>query len=176
MFQPLLLSWRESADLGNLNAVEANGAAVALKGEAVFCGWYLNELLLRMLHRHDPQAAVYDLYAESLRRLPQQLEPTLRRFELRLLQALGFGLDFPPALGPDRHYVFTPQLGFVAAAAHSRAVIRGDDIAALRDETLRSPSALQAAKAVLRAALAPHLGGRPLQSAQRLRELRRRVG
>ena len=62
MFRPLLLSWLERGDLGTMIAAEAAGPGIELPGERLFHGWYLNELLLKLLVRHDPQPAIHRDY------------------------------------------------------------------------------------------------------------------
>src|SRR5688572_28816372 len=70
-FQSLRLSWSASAELGNLRAAEWSGALRALRGRGLMCGFYLNELLLRLLPREDPHEALFDFYSASLDHLAQ---------------------------------------------------------------------------------------------------------
>lgn len=171
-FRPLLLSWNEAGDLGTLNGVEAGGAPVSLAGEQVFSGWYLNELLLRLLHRHDPQPAVFTAYEAAIAVLPEQGVRALRLFEKRLLSELGFGLDLPGDLDAAQLYRFDPECGPAICTATDEDAVPGSSLIALRDETLADARELRDARNILRAALAPHLGDRPLAAAQVLRALR----
>lgn len=68
-FHPLRLGWSASAELGNLMSVEWSGAPQPLAGRGLMCGFYLNELLLRLLPRDDPHETLFDFYAEALRAL-----------------------------------------------------------------------------------------------------------
>lgn len=172
-FRPLLLSWTSSGDLGALTATEPAGLELSLAGEAVFSGWYLNELLLRLLQRHDAHPAVFDAYATALVGLSAAIEPSLRIFELRLLAELGFGLDLPDDLAPAAWYRYEADRGAVPVSAAEPGAIPGSALVALRDETLVRPEDLRVARHLLRGALAPHLGTRPLASAVMLRDLRR---
>lgn len=172
-FRPLLLSWNASGDLGTLTAVESAGAAPSLAGEAVFSGWYLNELLLRLLQRHDAHPAVFDAYAVALHGLCLATERSLRVFELRLLAELGFGLDLPDDLDPSGWYRYEPDVGARPVDTGTADAVTGAALIALRDEALDQPEHLRVARGLLRAALAPHLGARPLASALILRDLRR---
>lgn len=172
-FRPLLLSWNASGDLGALTATESAGLELGLAGEAVFSGWYLNELLLRLLQRHDAHPAVFDAYGTALEGLGRDLEPSLRIFELHLLAELGFGLDLPDDLEPADWYRYEADLGAIPVAPADPEAIPGSALIALRDETLVRPEDLRVARTLLREALAPHLGARPLASAVMLRELRR---
>lgn len=172
-FQPLLLSWVESGDLATLTAVEAAAPPLGLGGETVFSGWYLNELLLRLLTRHDPHPGLYRAYAIALAGLEDDLEPTLRRFELQLLDELGYGLPLDEDFVADACYRFEPEQGFVPVAEGRRpGAVSGRSLLALREGRLDSDSERQDARRLLRSALRPLLGDRELESARLLRQLR----
>src|SRR5918999_6343225 len=68
-FHPLRVSFSGSVELGNLVAVEWAGALQPLVGQGLMCGFYLNELLLRLLPREDPHEALFEVYGEALSRL-----------------------------------------------------------------------------------------------------------
>lgn len=174
-FRPLLLSWTESGDLGTLTGAEAGAAAVALPGETVFSGWYLNELLLRLLQRHDVHPGIFEAYGRALTLLAQATESALRGFELRLLAELGFGLDLPGDLDAARHYRYASGHGAVPVAPDQAGAVSGGALIALRDERLDRPEDLRVARRLLSAALAEHLGDRPLATSTMLRQLRRRA-
>lgn len=171
-FQRLLLSWSDRGDLGTLTAAEPDGGAAALRGEAVFSGWYLNELMLRLLARRDPHAALFAHYAQALDALAVQAGPrALRTFEKRLLAELGYGLQLPEQVGPDGWYAFEPETGLrVAEPGPGR--YRGASLLALEAESFDTPESLRDARRLLRAAIRPHLGGRELKTPAILRELR----
>ena len=85
-FVPLLLSWQGRAELMNLSGAEGNGMPHYLTGDALLCGIYLNELLMRLLHRHDAHPGLFTAYQQALVGLQQnQQQITLRLFEKRLL-------------------------------------------------------------------------------------------
>lgn len=171
-FQPLLLSWSERGELGTLSTAEAAGAPVALTGEAVFSGWYLNELLLRLLARHDPHPGLFEAYQRTLHVLVDA-DPAraLRRFELQLLSELGYGFHVPEDLATDRWYGYDPEGGLRIAEPGPESY-RGSSLRALADESLETAESLSDARRLLRAALAPHLGGRALRTPELLRALR----
>ena len=173
-FRPLLLSWTETGDLGTLTGVEAAGAALDFKGETIFSGWYLNELLLRLLQRHDVHSAIFDAYGRALSALADTTERALRRFELSLLAELGFGLDLPDDLEAGLAYRFDSEIGLIPVGAAEHQTYPGGALIALRDDTLQNADDLRAARRLLKGALAEHLGGRSLNTATMLRELRRR--
>ena len=106
-FQPLRLGWSGSAELGNLISAEwARRRCCRSRGAALMCGFYLNELLLRLLPRDDPHEALFDAYGEALARLAAPATPSavLRGFEKRLLAELGYAplLDRDAASRADR--------------------------------------------------------------------------
>jgi DNA repair protein RecO (recombination protein O) len=172
-FQPLLLSWTESGELGTLIAAESSGRPLPLEGERVFHGWYLNELLTRLLQRHDPHPALYAVYEHTLRELAgAQGEAALRLFELQLLAELGYGLPLAGALDPARRYRFDFERGPQPLPPEAQDGYAGASLIALREARLDSPEALRAARRLLRPALARHLGGRELETPKLLRALR----
>ena len=89
-FHPLRLGWSTSAELGNLISAEWSGALQPLAGRALMCGFYLNELVLRLVPRDDPHEALFDVYGEALRSLSLGTAQALvlRGFEKRLLAEL----------------------------------------------------------------------------------------
>jgi DNA repair protein RecO (recombination protein O) len=96
-FQPLTLSWAGTAELKTLVKAEWRGGFPLPGGAALLCGFYLNELLLKLLPREDPHPVLWNAYAETLLALTHDARPaaqavTLRRFEVRLLAELGYAL------------------------------------------------------------------------------------
>jgi len=177
-FAPLLLSWRESGELGTLAAVEAAGAPQGLAGERVFHGWYLNELLLKLLQRHDPHPGLYAAYEAVLPVLAGgDDEPALRRFELALLAELGYGLDLSGDFDPQAHYRYRHEGGFELSAATAADALSGATLLALRENAMEAADAVQRrqARTLLRAVLRRLLGGRELETPLLLRALRQRT-
>ena len=95
-FHPLRLGWSGSAELSNLMQAEWGGALQPLAGRGLMCGFYLNELVLRLLPREDPHEALFDAYSEALARLSagEPFDAVLRSFEKRLLAELGYAPVF----------------------------------------------------------------------------------
>ena len=94
-FSPLRLSWTRRGELGTLTDVEADGPSAALAGESLLAAYYANELLLRLLARGDPNDSIHSCYSDCLSHLAasSNVPRALRLFELRLLRALGYGLE-----------------------------------------------------------------------------------
>ncbi len=178
VFLPLLLSWNEAGDLGTLVASEAAAPPVPLAGERIFHGWYLNELLLKLLTRHDAHPVLYAAYADALPRLAEgDSEPVLRAFELCLLGETGYGVDLPADIEADASYRYDFESGprRVHESAEGRAgSFSGAALIALRDGKLAAADAglRREARKLLRIALQRQLGGRELETPRLLRELR----
>jgi DNA repair protein RecO (recombination protein O) len=171
-FQPLLVSFSERGELGTLGALEAAGAAVLLRGEAVFSGWYLNELLLRLLPRRDPHPQLFGHYGTALAELGgDRAGAALRLFEKHLLTELGYALELPARVEPDGWYRWDADQG-LRLAEPGPSSYRGTSLQALADETLDTPESLRDARRLMRAALRPHLGDRALRTPEMLRTLR----
>lgn len=181
-FRPLLLSWQLRGELGTLTAAEPAGRAAAtpVGGDALLGLYYLNELLLRMTARLDPHAELYDAYAAALAAITggAPLAPALRRFERRLLDALGYG----PELARDAagrpleaaaSYRYDPALGLANCRPDAAGALLGASVLALAEDRLVDPRSLADARRLLRAALDAHLDGRPLKSREMLSRLRR---
>lgn len=175
-FVPLLAGWTGRSELKTLVAIEAYGAPAGLQGRRLFSGLYANELLNRLLPKLDIHCQVYSLYQWLLKTLQtdDDIEITLRRFELQLLQELGYGVDFESeaesgeSIVAEQVYRFDPQRGFITltndatnsnpANQYSGKVIRA--IAAGEFDDANRPYA----KRLCRQALAVHLGDKPLKS------------
>jgi len=175
-FQLLVVNYSGRGELPTLSAAEPVTVAPAFTGETLYCGLYLNELLLRLLHRHDPHEGLFQSYAETLAHLADTAhrEAVLRVFEKRLLEDIGYGLvltqdssDGSP-VQPDREYRYVPERGPLPAGPESEPGIRiaGSSLLALANEELPDADALRDAKRLLRGLLARQLGAKPLASRQ----------
>ena len=180
-FRPLLASWGGRGELGSLRSVEADGPPRMLHGAALMSGFYLNELLLRLLHRNDPHPELYPLYRAVLEMLAveEDPEPVLRVFEKRLLEGLGYGLqlsrdvhDDEPVV-PDERYHYQLERGPVPSRlSDGQGVpIRGASLLALEAEQLDSADVLRDAKRLMRAILDLHIGQRPLKTREVLQQM-----
>lgn len=178
--QPLLpfcryeLSWVGNTELKHLQFFETVDSPIELTGDSLFCGFYLNELLYRLLPQHEPEHQLLENYARTLLQLActADFEPVLRDFELALLDVLGYGLDLVTdehglPLEVDTIYFFIPEHGLGKknpADPVSGICGKGETFLAIarRDFSLHAVRYL--AKQVLRAALAVYLGKKPLRS------------
>ncbi len=183
-FQPLLLSWSGKAELRTLTRAEWQGGQPPLPGLALVCGFYLNELLLRLLARDDPHERLFDCYRQALLDLARAPQPAavLRRFELRLLAELGYGLllereaEGGAPVRPDADYAYVPERGPVPLAgsggAETTVELRGKTLLDMARDDYSDPVTLAQGKALMRFVLNHHLGGGPLHTRQLLRDLK----
>ena len=179
-FQPLELSWSGKNDPRTLHKAEWRGGQPMLQGLALLCGFYMNELLLKLLPRDDPHETLFDIYAQSLMDLSKQqdLPEVLRRFELGLLRELGYGLlldheaiSAAPIVA-DNFYGYIPDHGPIALRASGNQVqFRGKTLLDLQREDFSDPQTLAESKQLLRMQLKHHLGQQELQTRQLLRDL-----
>ena len=172
-FRPLLLGFSSRGELGTLTTVEAGGEMHAPSGEALFSALYVNELLIRLLHRHEAHPELFRSYAATVEELAlaENPAPPLRRFEFALLEDLGYGVELTREpdgrdVDPGLSYRVDPQLG--TAAVHEvregdAGTFRGADLLAIARGELDGGHAA-AAKRLARHLLAAHLGPQPLQS------------
>lgn len=171
-FQPLLLSWSGRTELGTLHSVEADGAAPRLAGATLYSGFYLNELLMRLLQRLDPHPELYAAYAEALVGLQTEAQRPLRRFEKQLLESLGYGLlldheaDSGEPVQAGVEYVYALESGPVRCLGTQAGGLRlsGRSLLSLAAGELADAQSLGDAKRLLRAALALYLGDRGLKT------------
>lgn len=179
LFQPLLVDLQGSGELKTLRQVEPAGPALMLAGPALFSGFYLNELLNRLLPRDEVQYGLFAGYAQILGELAEgaAVESRLRYFERQLLDVLGYGIDFTHDAGSDSlilegsHYDFHPERGFVRASPGASAFPGAVLLGLATGETLSSEG-LQVLKQVHRRALARLLGNKPLKSRELFLALR----
>jgi len=176
-FQPLVVAWAGKGEVRTLMKAEWRGGQPLLSGEALFCGFYLNELLLRLLAREDPHDALFDGYAAALEGLARGAAPApvLRSFEKRLLKELGYALtlDREPLSGanvdPAATYRYEPERGPVAVGRDAAGdgggpLFTGRALLEIAREDFRDPQTLQQGKVLMRLIINHRLEQRPLQS------------
>lgn len=180
-FSSLFLSWVRRGELGRLTHAETKPPGLELTGEAVLAGFYLNELLLRLMGRGDPNASVYSCYSRCLADLASLSDTAraLRLFELRFLEALGYGLGLEQdvetgeSIRPESRYRFEPEHGFTVqeTSASGADIFGGRELISLREERLDDEDSLKSAKRLLTRVLRVYLGDRPLSTRTVLRDL-----
>jgi DNA repair protein RecO (recombination protein O) len=182
-FQRLLVSWSGRSEACQLVTAEIDGIATSLPSGRLMSGFYLNELLLKLTVRADPHPDIFTAYAEAIRALSHgdDEESALRRFEKRLLDDLGYGLELARTaegepIDAARYYRFKAESGPQACVAEAPGAVYGRSLADLEAEEFADPRSLRDAKRMLRAAIDVCLEGKPLKSRDVLLALRRREG
>lgn len=172
-FQPLELSWFGGGEVKTLARAEWMGGLPLLTGKCLLLGYYLNELLLKLMPREDAHPALYDAYADALGALSREAAEAaeLRRFEKALLRELGYGLALDREAGsgepvrPDGQYIYLVERGAVAARGdESMPAISGKTLLDLAADDYGDPRTLAESKTLMRQLVAHYLGGQPLQS------------
>ena len=179
-FQPLTLSWFGKGEVRTLARAEWIGGHARLQGEALMCGFYLNELLLRLLPREDPHDALFTRYSEALEQLAAGGEsaPALRSFERALLRELGYAMALEldsangSAIDPARSYRYDPERGPVEAGGTGSApVVSGRTLLDMARDDYSDPLTQQQAKVLMRTLLDHRLEYQPLKSRRIFRDL-----
>jgi len=174
-FQALLLSWSGRGEAPQLTGTEiADAGLVPMPSRQLMSAFYLNELLLTLTTRHDPHPELFDHYGSTLASLGQgrPADILLRRFEARLLEFIGYGLNLASEADTGRpvraeaHYHFRPGVhGVVLAGAADDGAIAGHVLQRLSHAgDLDSESDLRQARALMRAAIDHCLEGRELRT------------
>jgi DNA repair protein RecO (recombination protein O) len=185
-FGETLVSWSARGDAGQLTGAERVRPVGFLAGDRLMSGFYANELMLKLLPRHDPHPALFDAYALLVARLHDSAaDPvrTLRLFEKRLLEELGWGLDLDYDAGglpveAERSYRYRIDGGAEAidGVADGPLVFVGASLLSLAREELDDPRSVADARRLLRAALDQCLDGRRLRTREVLLAMRAHGG
>ena len=170
-FRPLLLSWNQKSDLGTLTAADQIASPPALQGQSLYCGLYVNELLMRLLHRGDPHLEVFERYRHVLGELASDVppQPLLRVFEKHLLEAIGYAmlLDREYGSGADiqshNWYGYKPDRGPVLSSGPGKNKVSGAALLALHREDLQTEN-LPELRMLMRSVIGYHQGDKPLAS------------
>ncbi|MCC6194727.1 MAG: DNA repair protein RecO [Burkholderiales bacterium] len=188
-FQPLTLSWAGAGELKTLTKAQWRGGLPRLSGPALLCGFYLNELLLKLLAREDPHPGLFAAYEQALASLAQDPAPpvqamALRRFEVRLLAELGYALnltrevDSGGAIDPSRVYHYVPDRGphlvatDVAREPQPRSLlVHGATLIALASDSFPDPESASEAKHLMREVIDHHLPEQRIVSRRVVRDL-----
>lgn len=181
-FQPLLVDWSGSGEVKTLVRAEWQGGQPLLTGRALLCGYYLNELLIRLTAREDAHPQLFEAYAGALLELTRGRvhAPVLRRFELALLHELGYGLalereaESGAPLDVGARYAYIIEKGPVLAGhddAGGEPTFSGRVLLDMAEGSFERPETLAHSKVLLRRLINHYLGGQPLQSRRIFEEL-----
>ena len=182
-FQPLLIGWAGKGELRTLHKAEWQGGGyLPLRGLALICGFYLNELLLKLLPRDDPHDRLFAIYQETLGMLAAggNHAAVLRRFEKNLLRELGYAvlLDVDAESGrpiaAERSYTYVIERGPVpreGAARQNEVELAGQTLIDMQTDNYTSAVTQQQSKALMRALINHYLGNQVLHTRSLLRDL-----
>lgn len=182
-FQPLIATWSGKLELKTLHSLDWGGGLLLLKGEALMCGFYLNELLLRLLPREDPHEALFEYYSLTLKTLAtsQDLATTLRRFELKLLQELGYAIPLSvdendASINEAQVYLYEAEYGATKVSggiSRSRNGVQliGKTLIDMANDDYSNAQTQQQSKQLMRYLLTHYLGDKPLHTRQLLIDL-----
>ena len=172
--------------MGSLSALEVDMPSLQLQGVLAISGLYLNELLTLLVHKHDPNPELFADYENALKVLSAlsqssdendlltEEQVVLRIFEKRLLEALGYGINFDIEINTGREilseawYRYDVENGFHLSGPEANHTFLGGNLLSYGRETFDDMNVLKDAKRIMRTALNYHLGGKELKS----RELR----
>jgi DNA repair protein RecO (recombination protein O) len=179
-FQPLSVSFSGKLELRTLIDAEWVGGMLPLEKTALLCGFYLNELLVKLIARDDKHPALFDHYVSTLNQLAHGEPPpiVLRKFERALLKETGVAADLGRStttrgpVDPARDYVVDPEKGArEAMPADVWPVVSGKTLLDMEREDYGDPVTQAQSKQLMRFLLAHHLGGAPLNTRQILIDL-----
>lgn len=180
-FQRLLVSWIGKSEAGQLTAAEIEGEFTQLPPPRLMSGFYLNELLLKLTQRYDPHPELFDCYAGTVSALSagHAEAAQLRRFEKRLLEELGYGVDYSRTDGGEQvtaggFYRVRPQGAVLRCEADAPDAVSGSSLIELSIESFENAAAMRDAKKILRASIEACLDGRALGSREVMNALHRR--
>ncbi len=182
-FQPLEIGWAGKGEVLTLMKAEWQGGQPLLAGQALFCGYYLNELLMHLLPREDAHDLLFARYGEMLARLAADpggkvREADLRSFEKALLQELGYGLTLThdsdgKAIAAAAHYTYRMEQGPVRLEPSEAAaqVVSGKTLLDLDADDFADPRSRLESKQLMRTLMAYYLAGKELETRKIFREL-----
>lgn len=178
-FQLLILSWSGRSDLKTMTNAEIAGDVYRISPDAVYCGFYINELIIRLLHQNDPHPELFDYYNQLIKNFSNGLsEKLLRVFEKKLLIEIGYGviLDHDKnnnAIDADADYYYLPEEGPVKVIDRSinANMIKGKNLLALANEKFGDQDDMVEIKKLMRMLLQMQLGEKPLRSRQLMNDL-----
>lgn len=178
-FQMLAATWSGKNELKTLHSLDWADGLVLLQGEALMCGFYLNELLLRLLPREDAHEQLFDYYQATVKSLAKgtELATHLRRFELKMLQEMGYAVPLTvdennEPIFHDKQYRYEAEYGACALSATKNGItLSGQTLLDMAQDHYGSLQTQQQSKQLMRYLLAHYLGDKPLHTRQLLIDL-----
>jgi DNA repair protein RecO (recombination protein O) len=192
-FQPLVLDWFGRGELRTLKTAEPAAPATSLGGQSLLSAFYLNELLLKLTTRDDPHEGLFAAYDDAITALraitrargrQDEVEPVLRRFELRLLQELGYAVELTreatthAPIVAEREYLYVVERGPVPAPGEGQVPanavrLSGLTLIDLDRGRLEDATTVAQAKQLMRLLINHSLNGQELATRAMVRDLQR---
>ena len=180
-FTPVHISLTGKGELKTLKSIDLRDGPLALSGEKLFSGLYINEIIVRLFQCHEADPEFFSQYEHALANLvaEESAEPVLRHFELSLLDTLGYGIDFSAEahshepIETEHWYYFQEESGFVRVQDQNLLttgnpsagnIFHGKELLNIHARNFSEAETRKTAKAVNRGILNTHLGSSPLQS------------
>ncbi|OOZ37378.1 DNA repair protein RecO [Solemya velesiana gill symbiont] len=178
-FTPLLINWSGRGEVKNLCNHDVSDRPIPLTGNALYCGFYVNELIMRLVHRNDPNGELFTLYKDTIYALSQSpmLDSVLRAFELNLLALLGYGLNLEydavtgEPIDPNGFYLFETETGPIRTGEHAQQAISGSTLLGITSGEELDKQGRGEAKALLRQVISYYIGDKPLKSRELFRTI-----
>jgi len=184
MLRPFVLlniSWFSRSNLGTLMDAEIQEKPISLVGDALLSAYYINELLIKLLYKDDPQDEIFCLYTKTIEELSmiEDIAPLLRHFEMELLRLIGYGLNLDEVkktelpINPLLFYEYKPEIGLIEVRKKRGGMIfSGAQIEGIRRKDFDCKEILKCANQLLRNIIAHHLGNRQLNTRKVIEGLR----
>jgi len=172
-FRSLSISWVGKSDLKTLTSVDESHHSTQLKGNALYCGLYVNELILNLIHKHDAHPYLFQVYTDVIEKLSvvEKVEPYLRQFEKGLFDEIGYGLSLKyeaeseVPIKPAAYYLYVADVGAVLQQNNKHAdAMLGSTLINLASNQLSDQAELAQAKRMMRRLIDARLDGKILKS------------
>jgi DNA repair protein RecO (recombination protein O) len=180
-FQPLELGWFGQGEVRTLAKAEWTGGQPPLQAQSLLLGYYMNELLLKLLPREDAHPSLFRAYAETVQALAigDAGQASLRRFEKILLRELGYGLTLDREAGsgravePQKRYVYVLERGPqpLESGMEQEESFSGRTLLAIARDDFSEPETLAECKRLMRRLIQYYLGPQRLESRRVFMEL-----
>lgn len=171
-FQSLQATWSGQGEMKTLHSIDWCAALLQIEGDALICGFYINELLMRLLPKEDPHEKLFDFYHQTMELLSMKnnLSVTLRRFELKLLQELGYELPLlndenGEPIKPNKIYNYEVAYGPSETKNSSEGVsLTGKTLIDMAADDYKDPTTEMQSKQLMRYLIGHYIGEKPLNS------------
>jgi|TARA_B100001105_G_C22385454_1_gene441683 DNA repair protein RecO (recombination protein O) len=173
-FQLLQATWSGRGEIKTLHNIEWCDKFLQVDGNALICGFYINELIMRLLPREDTHKKLFDFYHHTMKVLADgsNLEVALRRFELRLLQELGYEVPLKEdengeSIIADKLYIYEAEYGLSEISKTNNGVkILGQTLLDMAQDEYKEDNTQLQSKQLMRYLISHYLGDKPLNSKQ----------